>query len=755
MTPRTVATVALLGAVALSGAAGLVNQVAWQRALKVFLGGSEAASALVVVVVFLGGLGLGAALASRFVSRLRDPLRALALVEIGLAAVNAGVCALLARDLGDSVFAVQRAALALGVPLRAAYAVAATLVLGVPCVLMGATTPLAAEVCGRTLGWRSPRQLGVLFAASTGGSVLGVLVGTAWLLPARGQAWTLLAAAGANLAAGLALGLGSRTRPGTAAAEDPGVARRRGDAGAVADLTGSGASVAHDAALAFGLGAVSLAYEMYLLRVLPLRHEPLPYTFGAALLGVLVWWSVGAALAAGRPRGTVGGGLALLAGALLAAGPFWLVDAPFALDDVAGLATFPLARAPYFVPFLLQGWLFTRLAARAARSWGADVGRVYAWNTVGACVGTVLTTLVGYALPVAFLFAAIVLLALSLRVREASVAAGRPRRPWIPLGVAAGLVAVGLGVDTSRVTLAERAYVGPDGHVAVDAEGNVAWDGLWHSRLSRDGDHVGTRNWMAAVVPWLVHAGPAAGEGLDVAVLGLSIGVTASTFARSDTVASVVGYDINRGLARLFRDFPDGTLGVAANPKVRVRWQDARSGLALDAHRYDIVQSQPLYLRQAGSGLLNSLEMMRLVAARLAPGGIFCLYSNGTPEQALLLRATAARVFPGRVSFLDGYLLLLSNEPLDDLDARLRARFARADPLLDEVRAFPATATADAVLALRDPDLSWDAGPLVTTDDRPLVEYPGRLAAEVAALGLTGRLSTAPPAADFASGSVP
>ena len=42
-----------------SGAAGLINQVVWQRALKLYLGGSEIISALVVVLVFMLGLGCG------------------------------------------------------------------------------------------------------------------------------------------------------------------------------------------------------------------------------------------------------------------------------------------------------------------------------------------------------------------------------------------------------------------------------------------------------------------------------------------------------------------------------------------------------------------------------------------------------------------------------------------------------------------------------------------------------------------------
>ena len=65
MLRRTLIWMALLVVLFSSGAAGLINQVVWQRALKVFLGGSESISSMIVVVVFLGGLGAGSWLAGR------------------------------------------------------------------------------------------------------------------------------------------------------------------------------------------------------------------------------------------------------------------------------------------------------------------------------------------------------------------------------------------------------------------------------------------------------------------------------------------------------------------------------------------------------------------------------------------------------------------------------------------------------------------------------------------------------------------
>jgi predicted membrane-bound spermidine synthase len=120
----------LLFALFLSGAAGLINQVVWQRALKVFLGGSETISSMIVVLVFLSGLGMGSAAISKGIRELRFPIRAFVAVEFVLAVVNLIICHLLSLNLSESIYWVQRAAVASGVPLRLIYGLAAAMLLG-------------------------------------------------------------------------------------------------------------------------------------------------------------------------------------------------------------------------------------------------------------------------------------------------------------------------------------------------------------------------------------------------------------------------------------------------------------------------------------------------------------------------------------------------------------------------------------------------------------------------------------------------
>jgi spermidine synthase len=706
----------LLAGLALSGAAGLVNQVAWQRGLKVFLGGSEALSAMTVVLVFMLGLGVGAGAFATRAARVRNPLRALGAVELALCGATALVGLLLASDLSESIHAVQRAAVSAGMPLRLLYGFGAVVVLGVPCLLMGVTVPLSTEVCQRQLGARDGRVVNLVLFANTGGAVVGAIASGFVLLPALGQTAAIAVAGGLNAAAGLLfLGLAARQAPvgeNEVAAES--------EAAAPASLAPT-----YDDRLGFVMGVLSLGYEMYLFRALALVHEPLPYTFSAGLCGFLGAWSIGAWLASGRPHRVEA---ALLASAVgVAVMPVVLDIDRWAVGSAIWFGT-----AVASLPVVGFGWAYGGLVRRSARRWGHDVGRFGAWNTAGACVGIVAGTLLGYEMaPVVMALT----LAAGLFATWASERAARTARSPGLVIVFSTLALVGgtLGL------LSPPAPTGPlvaavydrDGAVEMDARGNLIWDGLWHSRLAHDGDHVGSANWLIAAMPALVHAGRTV-EGAppeDALVVGVGAGITVGTLAKGASIGRVDAYDINRGLESLLLRYPKETLNVATDPRVRLLWQDGRSGLALRPERYDLVTQQPLYLRQAGSSLLLSAEYFRLVQRRLKPGGIFAIYANahGVEAQAALVRRTAASVFAHQLTVDDGYMILASDTPIVATAASFQARMDRGDALGREMAAFDARARAagEPTLFERvDAPRTEPLGPIIR-DDHPLVEYPG------------------------------
>src|SRR5215208_4869677 len=71
----------------LSGAAGLIYESVWSRYLGLFVGHSAYAQ-IIVLVIFLGGMALGAALVGRRSESLRAPLKWYAFAELAAGAIG-------------------------------------------------------------------------------------------------------------------------------------------------------------------------------------------------------------------------------------------------------------------------------------------------------------------------------------------------------------------------------------------------------------------------------------------------------------------------------------------------------------------------------------------------------------------------------------------------------------------------------------------------------------------------------------------
>lgn len=691
----------LLAGLVASGVAGIVNQVVWQRALKLFLGGSETLSAMVVVLVFLAGLGAGAALAGRRAGRLSNPLLALAAVELALAAVNLAVAVVLALDLSESVYAAQRVAASFGLPRRAVYAVASTVLLAVPTLLMGATVPFASEACQRQLKATSTALVPVLFFVNTVGAAAGALAASLVLLPWVGQRASLVAAVVCNALAGVALAALAR-----GGAVDP----------RPEDATASRRPLSREEGLGFVLGFLALSYEMLLFRALSLSHWPLPATFALGLAGFLVAWSLGVALAGRLPENT--GLVAFLTAVSMAMLPEW-VDLNLLTDGLSLGTTVAIT----CVPCVGFGLLYGQLVSRRAEDWGRDVGRYAALNTLGSCLGVLGFTLVGLEAP---LWHGAVALALGMGA-VATIEGLTGRAQWTAAGVGAvGLAVLATGLVTPVTTLhGATQWWGRDGVVEVNPEGNVYIDGLWHTKLTDGRDHVGRPySWLMAMAAVVAHEEPPS----RALVIGAGVGITSATLAGVPGL-QIDGYEINRTLRRVLEALPDQTLDALNQPQIRWIWDDARTGLALSEDTYDLILSAPLHLRQAGSSQLLSVEYLRLVKARLNEGGVVAVYANeGEPAQALLVQRTLAEAFAYRVSWYDGLVTVASDQPITVTEALLEGWMQRDGQLALEMRRLDAERRAagqGGLFALYDgPQALEQVASRPITDDWPLLEYP-------------------------------
>jgi len=772
-----------------SGAAGLINQVIWQRSFKVLLGGGESLSSTIVVLVFMAGLGVGSWWCSKKIARVRNPLKLFLLIEVALALVNSVVTWALTKDLSASVFTLNSVASSFNLPLSVVYATGSFILLFIPCLLMGATIPLAAEVCQRNLALKSSVVIAWLLSINTMGSVAGCILSGSIMIPLLGLTKSLVIAAACNLLAGALLLFLQLTSPppSTISTQD----------NSQAAPNNSPPKSSGELAMLL-LGLCSLGYEIYLLRLFALSFQPLPQTFGAVITGFLLFWSIGAALASRTSGPSIYKSVFYCCTCMLAVGVLslqeiipsmhfskdWkiyfatLVILAFTFSYIAqsflpssakkqqriseliililggvfvyhslehsttrldgyspaALCSFVLNKSLYFLPCLFFGYLFGKIVTGISLSWGQDVGRLYMYNTVGACTGVLFLTFVAYHTPhfvilIFFVLALLSLLKVATSLDTFSAKAAKLNY-WF-IGLAALLIVSALTFNISKIIPGYSRYPGKEGVIKVSSNGNLNWDGLWHSALSLNNNHVGTMNWYLAVIPALCHADSNSDK--SACVIGTGTGITATTLTKLDDISQVTSFDINKKLKQVFYDFPEGTLHFQSNKKVNMQWQDARAALTLNPTKYDIIQTQPLYLKQAGSSALNSKEFFELVKSRLKPNGVFCLYSNGTPEQAFVIRETADQVFPYRETFFSGYMVICSNAPISFTQASILKKLNRNNDFWKEVKSHAHTSTPDKVLSLMDsPRLLPGDQDLIITDNSPIVEYPDFLKKRVA-----------------------
>jgi len=651
----------------LSGVAGLVYETLWAQQFSLVFGATELA-VVTVLAAYMLGLTLGAAVGGRWSRRVTRPIRAYALLELGVALSALAVPVALGwvGHLQVSLFGGREAAALPGSLTSTAFHLVSSLViLLLPTGLMGATLPLLARHVVDSEERLGPR-VGILYAANTLGAAAGALLCAFGLVPTLGLGRSLLVAVAASalvfvLAALLARSAASPQPEGMAALPAP-----------LADRTIL-------PAMAFS-GAVALGLEVLWTRLLTHVLGGSLYAFATMLAAFLAGIALGSALAARfartpqqARRGFVIAQILVAAfstAAFLAADTLtealsgrvaqgdawagaWLCIATL-LPTALGLgATFPFA---------------VRLVAGSASDAGPASARVYAWNTVGAALGAIVTGL--WLLPaLRFAGTAAAAAAASLAIAGFVAVAGAPRL-WRWAGLAAALLVVLPPAAASRTPWRVLRSSGLSVAAAsADTEGEelpVAWPGqVVYYGVGRSATVLLTEEgggWRLTTngLPEAVIQPPAALPGTVAAtrwlsllplaarpstrsmlVVGLGGGGTVEDLPRGLEHVEVVELEpevvaANRFVARARRSDP------LADPRLRLRLDDARSALRLSGRRFDAIVSQPSHPWTAGAANLFTREFYGLVRERLAPGGVFVQWMGLQFVDETLLRSLIA-----------------------------------------------------------------------------------------------------------------
>lgn len=375
-----------------SGCAALIYEIVWLQLLQLVIG-SSGISLGVLLGTFMGGMCLGSLLLPRLIPDTIHPLRVYAYLELGIGII--GILVLFGMPLIADLYTYY---LGHGVFVRALVAAVCLLP---PTFLMGATLPAIArwvETTPEGVSW-----MGLFYGGNIAGAVFGCLLAGFYLLRLYDMPTATFAAVAINVTVtAVALLLSSRT-PIRLQSADP--------APAQAERSEGNRSVLVVIALS---GLCALGAEVIWTRLLSLMLGATVYTFSIILAVFLVGLGIGSSSGAligrtlPRPRVALGICQLLLAGAVAWAAfviakslPYWPINPSLSTSEWAPWYTFQLdiLRAAWAVlpAAMLWGASFP-LALASVASRGQDpgrmVGEVYAANTVGAILGSLLFSMV-------------------------------------------------------------------------------------------------------------------------------------------------------------------------------------------------------------------------------------------------------------------------------------------------------------------------------------------------------------------------
>src|SRR5882724_10669655 len=175
-----------------SGAAGLMYESIWSRYLSLFVGHSAYAQ-VIVIVIFLGGMCVGAMAAGARSSRIANPLFAYAIVELlvgvlGLAFPS--VHATITRLAHESLFP---ALAGTGFLTVMKWSLAGLLILP-QSLLLGTTFPLMSASALRLTRTSPGRVISLLYFTNSLGAAIGVLIAGFYLVDIAGLPGTITGA---------------------------------------------------------------------------------------------------------------------------------------------------------------------------------------------------------------------------------------------------------------------------------------------------------------------------------------------------------------------------------------------------------------------------------------------------------------------------------------------------------------------------------------------------------------------------------
>jgi spermidine synthase len=654
---------------AISGASALVYQVIWARWLGLVFGNTTL-SISIVLGSFMMGLALGSWLAGRLLHRIENPLRSYALLELGIGIF--ALCFPVFTKLTDLLFLSLVSSEALtgyGVFIRA---VLSALVLLVPTTFMGATLPLLTDFFHRSPKHTQNWKVGLLYTANTLGAAAGIIIASFILIELVGVLLTTLIAAGLNF---IVAALAYR------ASRSPELIKRESKEFDDKHLDGAGMFAI---AVISASGFLALASEVLWTRALETIIGNSTYAFATLVFLYLLGIAAGSwimSLLVNRIKALP----VWLAGMLLGMG-LWMIVA-INLFELVGhsIAAYSHKIVPLSVIFghylkaialllplsLFSGACFplaTRMIdPKSEDAKGTLVAKAYAWNTVGALLGSLAAGFMIapfwdyinslYMLAALYCFAAV--------ISYAVIGVSQWRIPMklqaaVLLGVLSCVFSVFSFIRAEDKDYSVRRFnarsssyklvfhkPGLQGvtsvlkHKVTDRYDRLLVNGMGMTAKVTD-----TK--MMAHLPMLLHPNPE-----NTLVICFGMGTTyrsAVSYGENVTVVELV-----KEVADAFEYFYEDAPALRAYKRGRIVINDGRNFLKTTRKKFDVITiDPPPPIDAAGVNNLHSEEFMELAREHLNEGGIMAHWipypgtGSGVDDNETydMLIRTFAKVFP-------------------------------------------------------------------------------------------------------------
>ena len=734
-----------------SGAAGLVYQIVWERLLELFFGVTMV-SVTLIVGAFMAGLGLGSLLGGRLARQVKNTLLMYGLLELGVAAFG-----VISQPL---IFWVGEGTA--GSSYLLVFVISFGILL-IPTTLMGMTLPLLTQSFVHRVE-TSGGVIGILYGINTLGAAFGTVLAGYVLIGAYGFDGTTTIAVVMNVIVGLSAVILARWKERETQPLEP-------EMQTSAPVLQWGYKTI--LLSSFLVGFIGLGFEMLWVRILHIVNKNTAYSFPSILFVFLLGLAIGGYIF-GRQADKSKNPVLLfckieLTGAAIAAftflifwwslefSPPWIQDffetqkpaLPFVKIQKELILSKRLLFANlwnYFLPILilvfpasvvLGGGLpvLDRIAINNPALAGRRVGDIHLANIIGSVTGTlVISFILLPSIGSEWTLKLLSILAVTFSAFYILNSTGKDhtQREFRQLAGFGTILLLLVLLTPGKEQLYMRLYERGMNQEAVVSESG---DSVLALTYLPGSDKQKGLFWIGGEVnsffpPESIYENRAlacagASEPKRVLVIGFGGGYTTLFFNALPSVDEIVVVELLSDIAPFLEENLESARVTFADPRVAYIVDDGRRYLnAFPDEKFDLIAIDPLREHFAGHNNLYSEEALTLYLDHLSPGGVLCAWM----KEDRIVPHTVVRVFPYADHYLNE-LMIASNAPItynpdymDEIAIEYKTFVDRLYP--DGLSSYPVTESAlNGRIADQDDILEAEKNTLYLTDLKPWLEY--------------------------------